>query len=78
MIKSSDPGLSNTYRIIRVLSNQDYLATDHNDHRFIFSQITLKSHPSIPASSFPQEALLAHREIIAIDNIQYAVFAIGT
>lgn len=28
MIKSSDKNLDNTYRILRVLSNQDYLAVD--------------------------------------------------
>jgi hypothetical protein len=78
MIKSSEPGLTNTYRIIRVLSNQDYLATDHNDHRFIFSEITTSSQPPIPASYRHQEALLRHREIIAIDGMQYAVFEVGT
>jgi hypothetical protein len=78
MIKSSEPGLSNTYRIIRVLSNQDYLATDHTGHRFIFSETTLTSHASIPNSCSPQQALLRHREIIPIDDIQYAVFAVGT
>lgn len=78
MIKSSEPGLSNTYRIIRVLSNQDYLATDHTDHRFIFSEITTNSQGSVPASYRHQEALLKHREVIAIDGMQYAVFAVGT
>lgn len=78
MIKSSELGLSNTYRIIRVLSNQDYLAIDHKDHRFIFSEITNYSQASVPASNRHQEALLRHREIIAIDAIQYAVFAVGT
>ena len=37
MIKSSDKAFRNTYRILRVLSNQDYLAVDQTDSRFIFS-----------------------------------------
>lgn len=37
MIKSSDKSLQNTYRILRVLSNKDYLATDHEGGKYIFS-----------------------------------------
>ncbi len=39
MIKSSDKELNNTYRILKLLANQDYLAIDQNNVYCIFSQI---------------------------------------
>lgn len=53
MIKSSDPQLSNTYRIIRVLSTHDYLATDHLRSHFIFSHLQTPEPPSAPLTAPP-------------------------
>jgi hypothetical protein len=79
MIKSSDPLFANTYRIIRVLSSQDYLATDHLASRYVFSEVKTPLEPPLPlpASARPQVTLLRHREVIALDGMQYAVFAVG-
>jgi len=37
MIKSSDNNINNAYRIIKLLTNQDYLAVDLNQKYYIFS-----------------------------------------
>ena len=53
MIKSSDNNSNNVYRIIKVLSNNDYLAIDQNDKYFIFSmtQKPPNNHQSYKLSS---------------------------
>lgn len=76
MIKSSDPSFSNTYRILKVLSNHDYLATDQADNHYIFSQ-TDSLIQSPPFTHPLPPCLLPHRELITVDGVRYAVFAVG-
>jgi hypothetical protein len=75
MIKSSDKTFDNTYRILRVLSNQDYLATDQHGLRYIFSETrpdskARKEEENLHSPS-KREAkyLLRHRELIVIDHL---------
>lgn len=79
MIKSSDARFDNTYRILRVLSNKDYLAIDQQHRRFIFCQrkntptnSTSLKHPTIIKTH--NTHLLHHTEIIEVNDVSYFVF----
>lgn len=72
MIKSSDKKFNNTYRLLKVLANKDYLAIDLTQNFFLFCAASKM--PSSSAIPNDKKYLLKHRECIIIDNLKYYVF----